>query len=221
MLKVQPSFMVFRYPKIYPILDASIIPLVGRAHFLRNLGNSLTKAGVRLLEYRNKTGTSAQIVADATALRESMPPEKVKLILDDRDDLVLETRFDGVHLDEGDTTASEARWILGPEKMIGMFGGSDSLLPGVLNEPVNYFAIGPVFPTRTKQTDKPPIGVEGVRRLREQAGRGIVLSAAAGITLETAQAVLDAGANMVAVSEAIFRTPDPAAEFQRWKEQIL
>jgi thiamine monophosphate synthase len=42
------------------------------------------------------------------------------------------------------------------------------------------------------------------------------LSAAAGITLETARDVLDAGASMVAVSEAIFRTSDPAGEFSRW-----
>jgi thiamine-phosphate pyrophosphorylase len=212
--------MVFRYPKIYPILDASIFPLVGRTQFLRRLGDSLTKAGVRLLEYRNKTGSTAQIVAEAKVLRESMPSEKVKLILDDRDDLVQEIRFDGVHLDEGDTPPSEARWLLGPDKLIGTFGGSESFLPDILKEPVNYFAIGPVFSTRTKQTDKAPIGVEGVHRLREQAGPGIVLSAAAGITFETAQAVLDAGANMVAVSEAIFATPDPAAEFLRWKEQF-
>jgi thiamine-phosphate pyrophosphorylase len=52
--------------------------------------------------------------------------------------------------------------------------------------------------------------------MREQAGPDVVLSAAAGITLETAQSVLDAGATMVAVAEAIFRTRDPAAEFARW-----
>ena len=38
--------MVFRYPRVYPILDASIIPLTGRPQFLSKLGNALTKAGV-------------------------------------------------------------------------------------------------------------------------------------------------------------------------------
>ena len=60
--------------------------------------------------------------------------------------------------------------MLGPERIVGTFAGSDSLLPGILDEPADYFSIGPVFPTTTKQTDKAPIGVEGVRRLREQAG---------------------------------------------------
>ena len=212
--------MVFRYPKIYPILDASILPLVGRVHFLRRLGNALTNAGVRLLEFRNKTGSTSDILKEAAALRDAMPADKVKLILDDREDLILEADFDGVHLDDGDTAPSKARWRLGPEKIIGAFGGSDSLLPEVLTEPANYFAIGPVFTTRTKQTEKKPIGVDGVRKLRKQAGPGVVLSAAGGITFETAQAVLKAGVNMVAVSEAIFRTADPAAEFRRWKDKF-
>jgi thiamine monophosphate synthase len=46
------------------------------------------------------------------------------------------------------------------------------------------------------------------------------LSAAAGVTLETAKAVLDAGASMVAVSEAIFHTPDPALTFSQWVRQL-
>ena len=112
------------------------------------------------------------------------------------------------------------RRLLGRDRIIGTFAGSDALLPGILKEPADYFAVGPVFATRTKQTEKAPIGVEGVRRLREQAGPDVVLSAAAGITLETAKAVLDAGASMVAVSEAIFRAQEPAAEFRRWIELL-
>jgi thiamine-phosphate pyrophosphorylase len=90
------------------------------------------------------------------------------------------------------------------------------LLPGVLDEPVDYLAVGPVFTTTTKHTYKTPIGPEGVRRLRELAGPDRILTAAAGITLATAPAVLAAGASAVAVSAAIFRADDPAAEFKKW-----
>jgi thiamine-phosphate pyrophosphorylase len=89
-------------------------------------------------------------------------------------------------------------------------------VPGVLEEPADYFSIGPVFATTTKQTEKRPIGIEGVRRLREQAGPEAILVAAAGITLETAPALLEAGASTVAVAAALFTRPDPAAEFRRW-----
>jgi thiamine-phosphate pyrophosphorylase len=208
--------MPISFPKIYPILDASIIPSTGRAEFLRRLGGSLAEAGVTLLEYRNKTCADAELLADAAALRAALPLGQVKLILDDRADLVEQVGFDGAHVDSGDATPAEARRLLGPERIVGTFGGGEALLPGILQTPANYFSIGPVYPTRTKKTSKAPIGVEGVRRLRAQAGPGPVLVAVAGITLTTAPAVLAAGASVVAVSEALFRQPDPAAEFRKW-----
>lgn len=208
--------MAWKIPRIYPILDASQIPAAGRNEFLRHLGASLTDAGVTLLEYRNKTGPDTEIRADAEALRAAMPGALVKLILDDRADLVDALEFDGVHVDAGDVSVLEARRLVGPDRIVGTFGGSDALIPAILNEPADYFAIGPVFATTTKQTDKRPIGMEGVRRLRMEAGPDVTLTAAAGITLETAGAVLDAGASAVAVSAALFRAADPAAEFRRW-----
>src|SRR6185503_8438185 len=110
--------MGFQFPKLYPILDSSFIPAVGRAEFLQELGCSLTSAGVTLLEYRNKTGSDAELLADAEVLRESMPAQNVKLILDDRANLVEDADFDGVHVDAGDLSPAEARRILGPSKIV-------------------------------------------------------------------------------------------------------
>ncbi|HLY40650.1 MAG TPA: thiamine phosphate synthase [Terracidiphilus sp.] len=212
--------MSFHFPRVYPILDASVIPSAGRAQFLESLGRSLADAGVTLLEYRNKSGSDEELLSDAAILRAALPSQHIKLILDDRSDLIDQAGFDGVHVDLGDVSPAEARRLLGPNRIIGTFGGSDSLVPGILDAPADYFSIGPVFPTTTKETSKPSIGVEGVRRLRATAGEKPVLVAAAGITLDTAQAVLDAGANVVAVAAAIFRTPDPAAEFRRWTQLL-
>ncbi len=212
--------MPFTFPGIYPILDSSMIPRYGRAEFLLELGRSLAAAGVAMLEYRNKTGSDAEIVADAGVLRRALPAGLVKLILDDRASLVIASEFDGVHVDAGDVSPAEARRMLGPGCIVGTFGGSEQLVPGILDEPADYLSIGPVFVTTTKQTGKAPIGIEGVRHLREQAGPVPVLVAAAGITLATAPAVLAAGASTVAVSAAIFRADDPAAEFRRWRELL-
>ena len=208
--------MPFSFPKVYPILDSEVIPQIGRAEFLRRLGGELAEAGVTLLEYRNKTGSDAEVLADAAILRSELPAQKVKLILDDRVDLVERAGFDGVHVDAGDVTTAEARRALGPGRIVGTFGGSEALLPGILEEPADYLSIGPIFPTTTKQTAKGPIGAAGVRRLREQAGPTVVLVAVGGVTLETAPEILAAGASVVGVSAAIFRAEDPAGEFRRW-----
>ncbi len=212
--------MALSFPKIYPILDSTVIPAANREEFLRRLAASLAHAGVTLLEYRNKTGAEAEILSDAAILRAAMPAPQVKLILDDRADLVAQTGFDGVHVDAGDVSPVDARRIVGPGRIVGAFGGDIAFLPGILDAPVDYWAVGPVYRTATKQTDKPPIGPEGVRKMRELAGPDRVLTCAAGITLETAPLVLAAGASAVAVSAAIFRTPDPAAEFRRWKAAL-
>jgi thiamine-phosphate pyrophosphorylase len=216
--------MVFQFPRIYPILDASTIPDEGRAGFLFHLGSELAEAGVRLLEYRNKNGSDAELVADARILRVAIPAPNIKLILDDRADLVEQTGFDGVHVDTGDATPGEARRLLGSERIVGTFGGpagkEGGFIPGILEEAVDYWAIGPVFPTQTKQTSKAPIGLEGVRRLRALAGPERILTAAGGITLEMAGEVLAGGASAVAVSAALFRAADPAAEFRRWMAEL-
>jgi thiamine-phosphate pyrophosphorylase len=206
-----------QWPSVYPILDASFIPATGRAEFLRRLGGSLTDAGVTLLEYRNKTGAEAELLADTAIMRDAMPAGQVKLILDDRADLVEKIGFDGVHVDAGDMKPAGARKLLGPDRIIGTFGGGAAgMLPGILETPADYFSIGPVFATRTKQTSSPLIGMEGVRRLRAEAGAGPVLVAIGGITLTTAAEALSAGATLVAIAGALFRQPDPAADFRRW-----
>jgi thiamine-phosphate pyrophosphorylase len=210
-------------PTIYPILDSSIIPCTGRLAFLDRLGRSLADAGVRLLEYRNKGGTDAEVFADAQVLRVAMAAGQVKLIMDDRVDVALAAGFDGVHVDAGDLPPGLARRLMefaGPGRIVGTSAGSEIGLLDALAEPVDYVAFGPVFPTTTKQTSAAPIGVEGVKRFRQAAGPKPVLVAAAGITLETASDVLAGGADAVAVSAALFRHEDPAGEFRRWLARL-
>jgi thiamine-phosphate pyrophosphorylase len=213
--------MAISLPKIYPILDASFIPAAGRAEFLRRLGGSLAAASVTLLEYRNKTGGEAELLADAEILRAALPAGQVKLILDDRADLIEQVGFDGVHVDSGDLSPAEARRLLGPERIVGTFGGGAAgMLPGILEAPADYFSIGPVFATRTKQTSSPLIEMDGIRRLRAESGAQPALVAIGGITLATAAEALSAGATVVAIAGALFRQTDPAAEFRRWLAEL-
>jgi thiamine-phosphate pyrophosphorylase len=212
--------MRFLLPRVYPILDSSVVPAVDRSAFLDRLGRSLADAGVSLLEYRNKFGTDAEVLADARVLRAALPAGQVRLVLDDRVDVALAAGFDGVHVDAGDLPVADARLLLGDGRIVGTSASSEAQLMEVLAGPADYVAFGPVFPTTTKQTLALPIGLEGVRRFRAIAGVDAVLVAAAGITLETAPGILEAGANAVAVAAAIFRSADPAAEFREWMARL-
>jgi len=206
--------MSFVLSKVYPILDDSFLPATGRAEFLERLGRSLADAGVGLMEYRSKLGSDAEVLADARVLRVAMPD--ARLVMDDRVDVAMAAGFNGVHVDAGDLPPAEARLLMGAEAVIGTSASSEAQLAEALASGANYISFGPVFPTTTKRTPAAPMGIEGVTRYRSIAGAGPVLVAAAGITLETAPSILEAGADAVAVAAAIFRAGDPAAEFRRW-----
>jgi thiamine-phosphate pyrophosphorylase len=206
--------MSFVLSKVYPILDDSFLPATGRAEFLERLGRSLADAGVGLMEYRSKLGSDAEVLADARVLRVAMPD--ARLVMDDRVDVAMAAGFNGVHVDAGDLPPAEARLLMGAEAVIGTSASSEAQLAEALASGANYISFGPVFPTTTKRTLAAPMGIEGVTRYRSIAGAGPVLVAAAGITLETAPSILEAGADAVAVAAAIFRAGDPAAEFRRW-----
>jgi len=216
--------MGFVLPRVYPILDSSRIPQQDRSAFLKRLGRELGEAGVSLLEYRNKSGTDAEVLSDALILRAELPA--ATLILDDRVDVAMAAGLDGVHVDQGDLPPAHARLLMSQDAIIGTSASSEEELAQALGclDPsrgrVDYIAFGPILPTTTKQTLAEPIGIEGVRRFRAAAGDGVKLVAAAGITLHSAIAVLEAGADSVAVAAAIFRASDPAAEFRLWAETL-
>jgi thiamine-phosphate pyrophosphorylase len=69
--------------------------------------------------------------------------------------------------------------------------------------PVDYVAIGPIFSTTTKQSANPPVGLDGLARVREALG-AMPLVAIGGITSENIGTVIKAGADVVAVISDIW-----------------
>jgi len=192
-----------RFPALYPILDASFLEGVPeRADFLRRIVRELAEAGVGILQYRNKTGSEAEILADTRAMHEAAG-ERLLLILNDWPELAIEAGFDGVHVGQTDVGVAEARRIVGPEKIVGVSTHNETQLRAADNEPVDYIAVGPVFATATKENPDPVVGLDGVRMARGMTKKPLV--AIGGITAANAVDVLRSGADSVAVISAIFR----------------
>jgi thiamine-phosphate pyrophosphorylase len=190
-------------PVLYPILDASFLPRAGgdRDSRLGHLVAELADAGVRLLQYRNKQGSEAEILADALAMR-AAAGSGLTLILNDWPALAVEAGFDGVHVGQQDMAPAAARKIVGSEKIVGVSTHNEAQLRAADGEPVDYIAVGPVFSTSSKENPDPVVGLEGVRLARSSTRKPLV--AIGGITLESAVQVRDAGADSIAVISAIF-----------------
>jgi len=195
-----------RFPRLYPILDAELVlrevvdDRVRRQALLRRVVAELADAGVEILQYRNKQENDETVVEDARVIREAAGG--MKLILNDRVALAARIGWDGVHVGQEDLPAREARKLVGPAAWVGLSTHNETQLRAANLEPVNYIAIGPVFATPSKANPDPVIGLEGVRRARVLTEKPLV--AIGGITAETAAAVIDAGADAVAVIAAIF-----------------
>ena len=208
------------FPTLYPILDAGLLstdPETRRGELLR-LTRRVVDAGVTILQYRNKTGSDEQVLEDARWIRDGAGPDPT-LILNDRVHLVERTGFDGAHVGQGDMDPGEARRILGPGRVLGVSTHNPEQLTVADKAPVDYIAVGPIFATGSKENPDPVVGLEGVRAARMLTRRPLV--AIGGIGMENAKAVMEAGADSIAMISAVFgRSAEPVATGQRIAELL-
>jgi thiamine-phosphate pyrophosphorylase len=130
----------------------------------------------------------------------------VPFILNDRPDLVDAARADGVHVGQDDAPVAQARAAVGEERIVGLSTHSEAQVDAV--EGVDYFAVGPVHATPTKE-GRPAIGLGPIRHAAATATAPWF--AIGGIDERTVHEVLDAGAARIVVVRAIAEADEPAA----------
>ncbi len=193
-------------PRLYAILDVS---LWHDPSALLLAAEELAAAGVTLLQYRNKQGNARQMLEHAQSLRNALG-SSIKLIMNERADLCLAAGFDGLHIGQDDTSPEAARLIIGPDRWLGISTHNPEQIAEADKTDAEYLAIGPVFATTSKANPDPVVGLEGVRRARELTRKTLV--AIGGITRNNARAVIEAGADSVAVISDLLPDPRKSAE---------
>ena len=192
--------------KLYPITDKT---LSGISH--ADQVDQLAQGGATLVQLRDKTSSPLEFYLEAEAAIRVARTRGIKILINDRVDVARALNADGVHLGQDDLTPLAARQLLGPNAIIG-FSTHNLVQARIASSyPVDYIAIGPIFPTATKGSTDPFIGLETLQMVRDILGE-IPLVAIGGITLENSQSVLDAGAGAVAVISDIWRSRQPAAQ---------
>ncbi len=195
-------------PRFYPILDAGLLLRAGLS--IEIFARQLREAGIRFLQYRDKEASDALLLQRAAILRRIFPSSDSCLILNDRVPLVLSAGYDGVHVGQDDLSPTQARALLGPEMMVGISTHGESQLVNAVDSGVDYVAIGPVFATSSKQVPDPVVGLEGVRAARALTDKPLV--AIGGITRANCAAVMEAGADSVAVISDLIQSPATSVE---------
>jgi thiamine-phosphate pyrophosphorylase len=200
-------------PRIYPILDRSCFTEVDQLFVAAEI---FAQNGCTFLQYRNKTGTSRQMLSDARELRRRLG-RNITLIMNDRADLALAAGFDGVHVGQDDLSVEAVRKIVGSKSIIGASTHNPEQLSVADQTSANYLAIGPVFATQSKANPDPVVGLEGVRCARQLTRKPLV--AIGGITLSTGPQVLAAGADSLALISSL--VPEPLKSLQQFQQVLL
>ena len=193
-------------PRFYPILDAGLLLRAGLS--IEHFAHELRAAGVRFLQYRDKDASDEVLLQRAAILRRVFTD--CCLILNDRVPLVVSAGYDGVHVGQEDLSPADARATLGSELIVGVSTHGESQLVRAADSPVDYVAIGPVFATSSKLVPDPVVGLEGVRAARALTDKPLV--AIGGITRANCAAVIEAGADSVAVISDLIQSPGKSVE---------
>src|SRR5690606_33463276 len=121
--------------------------------------------GATLIQYRDKTGSSRQMVERGRAIRAALAGTGVPLLVNDRVDVALAIEADGIHIGREDMHPVDARRLLGDGAIIGLTVKDEADADLAASAPIDYACIGGVFTTMSKINPTPPVGLEGLASL--------------------------------------------------------
>ena len=213
-------------PRLYAILDAEVAERAGWT--LTDLADACLRGGARCLQLRAKTIPGGEFLELATRIQGLAHARGGLLIVNDRADVARLSGAAGVHVGQDDLSPFAVRAIVGSDALVGFSTHTEAQIDAATTLPVNYLAIGPVFGTATKQTGYAAVGLDRVRYAVEAVARAALrddapalgVVAIGGITLDTAPAVLAAGATSVAVITDLLATGDPESRVRAYVERL-
>jgi thiamine-phosphate pyrophosphorylase len=171
--------------------------------------DAILNAGVDLVQLRDKTADPDELRGAATTFRAMAHRHDALFVLNDDPALAAEVDADGVHVGQDDDPPEAARAAVGPDRLVGRSTHDVDQVDRALTEDCDYFAVGPVHATPTKQ-GRPGVGLGPLRHAADVAGdRPWFVTGA--MSAATAPEVLATGATRLVVVRAVTDAPDPAA----------
>jgi len=191
---------------------------IGRLHVLTDtvlqsrfshleLARMAIKGGSDTIQFRQKIGTTREMIEIVRQLKQLCLGSGVTLIVNDRIDVAIAAEADGVHLGHDDFPIPLARKLLGKSRVIGGSAASLEEARKCLAEGADYIGFGPVYPTTSKADADPVTGIKPLKQTVDAIPLPII--AIGGINIENAAEVMRAGARGIAVISAVCCQEDP------------
>ena len=173
------------------------------------LAKMAIEGGADTIQFRQKDGSTRELVESAQAVQAVCAEHWVPLIVNDRADIALAASAAGAHFGQDDLPITVGRKILPPEMTIGASARTEERILEAISAGADYIGFGPIYQTSSKADAEMPKGLDALRRMSEIAQCPVI--AIGGITVETAYEVIRAGAHGIAVISAVCGQADPAA----------
>ncbi len=174
------------------------------------------EGGVTVVQLREKKLSTREFIEEALEVKKII--KGIPIIINDRVDIALAVKANGVHLGNEDMPVDIARRILGKDFVIGASAGSVEEAIEKEKMGADYIAVSPVFSTPTKPDAGPPLGLEGIKEMKKFVK--VPLIGIGGINKENVMDVIRSGADGVAVVSAIVSSEDPEKSAREMKELI-
>ena len=178
----------------------------------RSLPDIVRKAvegGVTMVQLREKNADTRTFIEKAFILKEILNPFRVPLIINDRVDVALAVKADGIHIGQKDMPYELLKKIIPESMIVGLSVETMEQIQIANNYKVDYLGISPIFATPTKTDTSGCWGIEGLKKARNSTNHKLI--AIGGISNTNVKTIIDAGANGIAVVSAICAALDPAA----------
>ncbi len=176
------------------------------------------EGGADCLQLREKELASGELLHRAQQLVKLCHQRNVICIINDRPDIAILSGADGVHVGQGDLPCTEARKLLGRDRIMGVSTHNIDQARQAVRDGADYIGVGPVFRSSTKPRDFLP-GLEYAREVA-LANLPIPAVAIAGITLPNVDEVINSGAKAVAVTAAVVGAIDICAAARAFKKKL-
>lgn len=194
--------------RLYAIVDAA--QTGGRP--LASVIDAMLAGGVVALQLRVKDRPADEFLRLALAAREQTARAGCLFIVNDRVDIALAARADGVHLGQEDLPLEAVRPLLG-DKLIGISTHSLEQAEAAERGGADYIGFGPMFPTRTKETGYASRGLSMLQSVRR--GVRIPIVAIGGITAENVAQTWNSGADAAAMISYLTKDDDITARVKQ------
>lgn len=173
-----------------------------RALDLGVIEKAIVQHNIGILQYRHKTLDAKTQLNEATQLQQLCAKHHTLFIINDDINLAQKTLADGVHLGKNDAPIQQARTQLGAKSIIGVSCYNDiHLAKKAQQRGANYVAFGALFPSLSK-ADAPQCRLNIITQARQILDIPIV--GIGGVDFNNQQSVFDAGADSVAMINALF-----------------